>query len=422
MSENSNNSKKIEGIQVIAGRNQVKFYNPLKDVYTASLPIAGCGWIKTTEGVVIIDTLISRTAAQEVNNKIKESGGNNKIKYIIYTHGHMDHIQGTAAFMEDKPEIIASEYLPARLDNYKILAQNRNRMSAQQFALPEITITKEMKGRFNWIYPTKTFLGDLTFTLGDKTFELHAVRAETDDAVWVWIPELKAAFIGDLLIGSFPNIGNPWKPTRFTLSWAKALEKVREKEPEYLFYNGAGVMQKGKENVKNILSVSIEAIYSLHDQVVEYINQDMHISEMIHKVKLPDHLKNNPHLRFAYSRPEFFVYNLYRWYHGYYDGNPANLLPKPEKEIKSELLNLIGSDEKVLKRSSELLEKGDPQVALQILDVLIQSKPDNIEARKLRIKILTRLGEEDYCLMSRNAYVYTIKKDKEFLEKYAVKN
>jgi len=26
---------------------------------------------------------------------------------------------------------------------------------------------------------------------------------------------------GDLMIGSFPNIGNPWKPTRFALDWAK---------------------------------------------------------------------------------------------------------------------------------------------------------------------------------------------------------
>ena len=307
-------------------------------------------------------------------------------------------------------------------DNYKILAQNRNRMSAQQFALPEITITKEMQDRVNWIYPTKTFLGDLTFTLGDKTFELHAVRAETDDAVWVWIPELKAAFIGDLLIGSFPNIGNPWKPTRFTLSWAKALEKVREKEPEFLFYNGAGVMQKGKENVKNILSVSIEAIYSLHDQVVEYINQDMHISEMIHKVKLPEHLKNNLHLRFAYSRPEFFVYNLYRWYHGYYDGNPANLLPKPQNEVKIELMKIIKDPGVILTRSKDLLDQNQAQLGLELLDVLIQAEPENIEAKKLRIKILTRLAEEDYCLMTRNAYVYTIKKDKAFLEKKGAKN
>ncbi|MHA1727532.1 MAG: alkyl sulfatase dimerization domain-containing protein [Promethearchaeota archaeon] len=415
MQKDLENSKKVEPIQVIAGRFQVEFHNPHKDISTAKLPIAGCGWVKTIDGVVIIDTLISRTAAREVYKRIKEGSGNNKIKYIIYTHGHLDHVQGAEAFLADSPEIIASKYLPARLDNYKMLAQHRNRIAAQQFNLPETKITKEIQNKLNWIYPTKTFLGEMTISLGGKTFELHTARAETDDVCWVYVPELKAAFIGDLLIGSFPNIGNPWKPTRFALDWAKTLEKVREKEPELLFYSGAGNIAKGKEKILNLLDAHIEVIRSLHDQVVEYINQDIHISEMIHLVKIPDHLKNNPHLRSAYSRVEFFVYNVYRWYHGYFDGNPAHLLPEPEKIVNKEVLNLIGDSDKIIKRVNALLSDNKAQLALQILDILIQAKPENIDARKLRIKLLTRLGQEDACLMSRNTWVYYINKDKKFL-------
>ena len=58
---------------------------------------------------------------------------------------------------------------------------------------------------------------------------------------------MKAAFIGDLLIGSFPNIGNPWKPTRYALDWAKTLEEVRDKNPEHIFYNGAAAYLKGEK-------------------------------------------------------------------------------------------------------------------------------------------------------------------------------
>jgi hypothetical protein len=50
------------------------------------------------------------------------------------------------------------------------------------------------------------------------------------------------------------------------------------------------------------------------------------------------------------------------------------------------------------------------------LDVLIQADPENFEARKWRIKLLKRIGKKDYCLMSRNAWVYFIKKDKEFIK------
>jgi alkyl sulfatase BDS1-like metallo-beta-lactamase superfamily hydrolase len=392
----------IKGTRIL-GAPEASFTNPIKDVHTARLPIAGCAWVETTDGVVLIDAIARVNVGREVFKKIKGT-----IKYIIYTHGHGDHVGGAAAYLKDNPEIVASEYLPDRLDKYKMLAPHRAHITAVQFNMPEIDSTPE------FVYPTKTFLGDMTIKLGDKTFELHAVRAETDDAVWVYVPELKAAFIGDLIIAGLPNVGNPWKPTRFALDWAKALEDVRALNPEHLFCNGAGFYYQG-EKALNILDYNIEAIHSLHDQVVDHINKGTHITEMIHEVKLQDHLANNPYLRPLYSRTEFFVFNVYRWYHGYFNDNIAHLLPRPEKEVMRELNKLIDDPEKILKRSKELLEQNQAQLALEILDVLIQADPENIEARKLRIELLKNLGSGDYCLMSRNAWVYFIDKDKEFI-------
>ena len=398
-----NKTKRVSPINVLT-QMKVQFKNPMKDVYTANLPIAGCGWIITTDGVVLIDTLLTINAGKRVFEEIT-----GKIKYIIYTHGHGDHVGGTAAFMADQPEIIASKYLPDRFDKYKMLAKHRARITAQQFNIPEnVRIS-------NYVYPTKTFLGDLTFTLGDKTFELHTARAETDDACWVYVPEINAAFIGDLMIGTqFPNVGNPWKPTRFALDWAKTLEEIRALEPEFVFCNGASILFRGKRALK-ALDDNIEVIRAMHDEVVEYINQDMHISEMIHAVKIPDHLKKSPYLRPFYSRPEFFVYNVYRWYHGYFDHNPAHLLPRPEKEVQTEIYNLIGDSNKILKRAKDLYDQDQAQLALQVLDVLIQAEPENIEARKLRIEFLKDLGANDKCLMSRNTWYYFINQDKKFI-------
>ena len=393
----------IKGTRILGAPN-ASFTNPIKDVYTARLPIAGCAWVETTEGVVLIDTIARVDVGREVFKRI-----NGKIKYIIYTHGHGDHVGGAAAYLKDNPEIIASRYLPDRLDKYKMLAPHRSHITAVQFNVPEVVRTPE------FVYPTKTFLGDMIVKLGDKTFELHAVRAETDDAVWVYIPEIKAAFIGDLIIAGLPNVGNPWKPTRFALDWAKALEDVRALNPEHVFCNGAGFYYTGDKALK-ILDLNIESIYSLHDQVVEHINKGTHITEMIHKVKLPDHLAKSPYLRPLYSRTEFFVFNVYRWYHGYFDGNIAHLLPRPEKEVMGELNNLIGDPEKIIKRAKELLSQNKAQLALEILDVLIQADPENIEARKLRIELLKKLGADDYCLMSRNAWVYYIDKDRKLID------
>ncbi|MFX0029633.1 MAG: alkyl sulfatase dimerization domain-containing protein [Candidatus Hermodarchaeota archaeon] len=380
------------------------FDNPIKDVGTVRTPLSSCGWIQTTEGVVLIDTLISRRVAKQVRERIKD-----KIKYIIYTHGHIDHVRGANVFINDNPEIITSKYLPDRLDKYQMLAPYEGRKEAQQFNSPENIPVYDI------IYPTKTFLGDMTFTLGDKTFELHTARAETDDAVWVYVPELDAAFIGDLMIGSFPNIGNPWKPTRFALDWAKELERIRDLNPEYIFYSGGGNFIKGEDSMRAI-SDNIEVIRSLHDQVVEHINKGTHITEMIHQVKIPEHLKKSPYLQASYSRPEFFVFNVYRWYHGYFDDNPAHLLPRPEREVMEEVFNLIGDSDKILNKAKELQDQDQAQLALEILDILIQAVPDNIEARKMRIRLLEKIGKKDYSLMSRNAWVYFINKDKDFIQ------
>jgi alkyl sulfatase BDS1-like metallo-beta-lactamase superfamily hydrolase len=107
---------------------------------------------------------------------------------------------------------------------------------------------------------------------------------------------------------------------------------------------------------------------------------------------------------------------VYRWYHGYFDHNPANLLPRPVKEVNDELFKLIGTPDRILNRAGELFDRGQAQLALQVLDVLIQAEPENVSARKLRIKLLEELGSQDYCLMSRNSWVYFIDRDKEFLE------
>ena len=400
-------SKKNEAFQVIQYQG-IEFENPHPDVEVAKILIANASWIRTSEGIVLIDTLMAPKQGEMIRNKIAEKGGD--VKYIIYTHGHGDHVGGASAFKGDQPEIIAHRYLPERFEKYRILHRHRARIGSIQFNLP---FRPDRELRF--VEPTKLMDESMSFKLGDKTFELYHARAETDDAVWVFVPEIKAVFVGDLIVAGFPNIGNPFKPTRFTLSWARALEDMREKNPELLIAHGGRAVYKG-DDVRELLDVTIEAIHSIHDQVVDGINREIPVDELIHQVKLPEHLAANPMMRFVYSRPEFAVYNIYRWYHGYFDHNPAHLLPRPEKEINAQVFDLIGDETAIFNRAKQLFAENQTQLSLQVLDLLIQNKPEHIEARKLRIQMLEKLGEEDYCLMSRNSWIYFINQDREFLK------
>jgi alkyl sulfatase BDS1-like metallo-beta-lactamase superfamily hydrolase len=401
------NSSKNKAFQVIQFQG-IEFESPHPDVEVAKILIANASWIRTSEGVVLIDTLMAPKQGEMIKSKMAEKGG--ELKYIIYTHGHGDHVGGASTLLDTQPEIIAHRYLPERFEKYRILHRYRSRINSIQFNLP---FRPDLNP--NFVEPTTLMDESMSFKLGDKTFELYHARAETDDAIWVHVPEIKAVFVGDLIVAGFPNIGNPFKPTRFTLSWARALEEMRDKKPELLIAHGGRAVYKG-DNVKELLDVTIEAIHSIHDQVVDGINQEIPVDELIHQVKLPEHLAANPMMKFVYSRPEFAVYNIYRWYHGYFDHNPAHLLPRPEKEINAEVFALIGDENAILNRARKLFGEGQTQLALQVLDLLIQNKPEHIEARKLRIELLEKLGEDDYCLMSRNSWIYFIDKDKEFLK------
>ena len=401
-------SGKNQATQVI-NTTRITFEHPHPDVGVARIDIANASWVNTRDGIVVIDTLLNRRTGEAMAEQVRQTGG--PVKYIIYTHGHNDHVGGADAFLNDSPEIIGHLYLPERLEKYTILAEHQSRIAAIQFNVPD-TGSRSRK----YVYPTKTYDEFMSFTLGDKTFELYHARAETDDHTWVFVPEIKTVFVGDLIIAGFPNIGNPFKPTRFALSWARALEEVQKKEADMLIAHGGRAVYTG-EQVKNVLKANIAAIYSIHDQVVDGLNKDVPIDELIHQVKLPDHLKDDKHLRFLYSRPEFAVYNIYRWYHGYFDHNPAHLLPRPEKEVNREVFNLIGNPEQILNRARQLADQGQHQLAIQVLDILLQAEPEHTEGRKLHLQLLETLCEADYCLMSRNTWVHFMDKDKEILGK-----
>ncbi|KKM72451.1 hypothetical protein LCGC14_1420440, partial [marine sediment metagenome] len=52
----------------------------------------------------------------------------------------------------------------------------------------------------------------------------------------------------------------------------------------------------------------------------------------------------------------------------------------------------------------------------------IQADSENVKARKMRIKLLEKIGKEDFCLMSRNTWVYYIEKDKKFIDSKSQQN
>ena len=370
-----------------------------------------CGVVETDEGLVIFDITM-----KPLGSKIFRDLRNvtdKPIKYIIYSHGHFDHCFGFAPFLKEikekdweMPEVIAHENCVKRFEKYRMLDKYHLWLNQQQFASLKTPIEVSAHETLD---PTIIIRGNekYTFEFGGFTFELYPEWGETDDAIWLWLPEKKVIFAGDLMVSHFPNVGNPYKVQRYPKYWALAMERMMEKNADYLV-PGHGELIEGKEKVKEVLSITAEAMNFVHDEVVKRLNEGKWFEQIFHEMLeiFPEKLKNHPYLLPMYGCYEFAIHAVYRLYHGWYDtGNPTDLFPAKSADVAKEFLKVADSA-KFLEQAKKTFEEGKLQLALHLLDVIINGTDSEntllLEALKLKSKVLKQKADTETSFIATN--------------------
>ena len=80
------------------------------------------------------------------------------------------------------------------------------RRNAAQFGFDEERAREAARNRRQRIEPSILFDEEYEFELGGTKFQLFHTPGETYDHLTVWLPQHKAAFVGDNFYASFPNI------------------------------------------------------------------------------------------------------------------------------------------------------------------------------------------------------------------------
>ena len=377
--------------------------------------MANTGVIETEKGLVLFDLPVKQYG-QKLFREIRAIS-NEKVKYIIYSHCHFDHCFAYEPFIEEikergweMPQVIAHEKVLDRFEKYRMLDKYHDWLNRQQFASVLSGRKKEIVSARDTLDPTIIMKGDepYTFKLGECNFKLYYDIGETDDSIWLWVPEKKLICTGDLFVSSFPNVGNPYKVQRYPKEWAIALEKMMAKNAEYLI-PGHGPLIEGREKVKDVLSITAEAMHFVHDEVVKRMNQGKWFEQIYHEMLeiYPDKFKNHHYVREVYGCYRFAIHAAYRLYHGWYNsGNPTDLFPSKSEDIAKELLK-INSEAVYLDHAKNLYNQGNLQLSLHILDVIINGIENNIsdillEALKLKYKILRLKSKEETSFIATN--------------------
>ena len=366
---------------------------------------------------IIIDTTGTVETAQEVKD-LFDSINSNPVEAIIYTHNHGDHTYGATVFAEDSTEIYAHEstgkYLSRVIGILRPIISSR---SSRMFGnvLPREEVENNGIGPFleigrdgrkpGLLYPTKTFSDKLAFTAAGIEIELYHAPGETNDQLFVWLPEKRALFPGDNFYKTFPNLytirGTPY---RDLVGWVNSIDMMRYLEPEYLVPSHTRPLV-GAKTINNLLTTYRDAIQYVHDQTIRLMNMGMEPDEIAESLILPKHLGDSPYLQEFYGSPAWSAKNVFSGYLGWFDGNPSSLKPLPKREEATNIINLAGGWEKLFQEAEQSYLNEEFQWSLQLTDYLLRMKPDDRQTQLLRQSALVALGAKESNPNSRYYYL-----------------
>lgn len=352
--------------------------------------------IHTPEGNVVVDAMTGTGhAAQAQADLLAAAPG--PTKALILTHSHIDHVGGAAVWapLEVQPgsapvPIWATQAFTERFfDQYGVFAQAEQRRGARQFGarvdardLPcsalGARIDFESGVGAGVRLPTERFSGQTSFTIGGVTIELHEAHGETDDQLFVWLPQHRVLLPGDNVYRAFPNLytirGTHPRPVE---SWIESLDRMRMLEPTLMIGSHTAPFV-GAEHIAEVLRDYRDAIAFLRASVVRGANAGWSRAQIAESVTLPAELADKPWLRELYGQLDWSALSIYDAELGWFDGQPEQLYPPPNVELEQREIELMGGVAAVRAAASA---SDDPRLRLHLLGKLRRSGLIDEEAR-----------------------------------------
>lgn len=373
--------------------------------------------IEGADGVIIVDTTESKAAARVIKAEFDKLS-KKPVKAIVYTHNHYDHINGSEVFAGDAhPEVYAQELLEKLVvqSNAEVGAAMQPRNLRQFGALlpdearpnagigPKLVL--DAGGALSYVKPTKTFDDKLEFTAAGLKVKLVHAPGETDDQLYVWLPEKKVLCVGDNYYLAFPNLyairGTPYRDVR---KWRDSIDLVIAEKPEFLVPSHSRPLS-GAAHIRDVLTDYRNAIDSVYTQTIAGMNKGLTPDQLVQEVKLPEALASKPYLQQFYGTVPWAVRSIFVGMLGWFDGNPTNLFPLAPKDRAEKIAALAGGKDALVQKLRDAEKTGDHQWAAELADTVLALDPVSAEAKAIKAQALIAIGRQQISANARNYFM-----------------
>jgi alkyl sulfatase BDS1-like metallo-beta-lactamase superfamily hydrolase len=314
------------------------------------------------------------------------------LRVITFTQGHPDHVGGWDLFNSAGVETIAQANHSDVREYWRRLHPFYARrimtlwgafmdVDAMSMKLPPEPVL------------TTTFIDSHAFELGGRRFELYSTPGgETTDAVAVWMPEHRTAFVGNLMGPFFGHVPNLYTlrgdKIRSAMAFMHSVDRVLALKPETLI-NGHDVFT-GADEIAQTMTTVRDATAYLRDRTIDGMNAGADLWTLMRQVTLPPELA----LPQVHGKVPWIVRAIWEEHVGWFRyESTTELYDVPPSAVWQDIVELSRGTAALTARAGAHVEQGHALQALHLTDIVLAHSPGEPAASRVKQRALEQLLE-----------------------------
>ncbi len=389
--------------------------------------LANISFIKSDTGWIVFDPLTAKETAKAALEFINEKLGKRPVVAVVYSHSHADHYGGVrgvvgeadvksgkvpiiapVGFME---HAIAENVYAGNAMNRRLFFQYGVLLPRSPFGHVDQSIGKNTAaGNGGLIEPTRYIEKDFeTLTVDGVTMEFqNTPGTEAPAEMNTWFPQFKAFWAAENITSTIHNIYTlRGALVRDALAWSKHINVALYRygiEAEYMFASHSWP-RWGNDRIQEIMRTQRDAYAHLNNNVLHHANQGVTINEIHNVYTQPKSLQDQWAAHSYHGSSEHNSRAVLNRYLGYWDANPATLMPLSPRESAPLYVEMMGGSEKIMSKGKQLFDQGKYREATEILNKLVYAEPGNQPAKDLLADVYEQIGYQKESPSVRNSFL-----------------
>ena len=400
---------------------------PGKIYQVRGFDLANISFIKGDTGWIIFDPLTAKETAKAALDLVNEKLGKRPVVAVVYSHSHLDHYGGVRGVIDEadvksgKVQVIAPVGFMQHAVTENVYAGTA--MIRRAFFQYGILLPRSPYGHVDQSIGKNTAAGNTGLIqptrIIEKDFEeltVDGVRMEFQNTpgteapaeMNTWFPDLKAFWAAENITGTIHNIYTlRGALVRDALAWSKHINVAvyRYGQTAEVMFAAHSWPRFGNERILEVMTTQRDGYANLNNEVLHQANKGVTINEIQNVYKLPKSLQDQWSAHSYHGSEEHNSRAVINRYLGYWDANPATLIPLSPKDSAPLYVEMMGGGKNIMAKGKQLIAKGKYREAVEILNKLVFAEPKNQAAKDLLADAYEQIGYQKESPSVRNSFL-----------------